>query len=374
MNYWQFRLKLYNESLKQWLDSLRQLSVGIVALFPLAMPALVFLPFVAWGILADSSSDNSLYLNTLWAYLLFLYSLMALQRNGIVAQQYGYYNASLAVSQSKQRWCELGLIIYSANVLLLVPLGLLVLMLYHASSQLLSLPISFIIEQLAPITGLVFLASYYCVSAVKKPRLPWLSLLLLPLFAVPWAVELAKAQWLVLWCVAIIFERQLPTPSLRLGPWPKGVYRLFLQADIAKPRSESLRLLALLLLVIMLRIMFEGAKPEVQSYIAGFLSFCAALLMASSLFDSQSLVRRYQHYFTSLPKSRFKLQTHCVLYCMLKTLPGLLLLASLNLFTAQHWALCLLFYISSLIGILYRPSWFFVFPIMSALAVFALSA
>jgi hypothetical protein len=72
MSYWQFRLRLYNESLKQWLDSIKQLSMGIVALFPLALPALIFLPFVAWGVLADAGSENTLYLNTLWGYLLFL--------------------------------------------------------------------------------------------------------------------------------------------------------------------------------------------------------------------------------------------------------------------------------------------------------------
>jgi hypothetical protein len=370
MNYWQFRLRLYNESLKQWLDSIKQLSMGIVALFPLALPALIFLPFVAWGILADASSENTLYLNTLWCYLLFIYSWMLIQRHGVLATQHRYYVDSLAVTDVKRRWCETGLIVYSAHILLLGPLFLLLLMVYGAADRFFTFPLLHIVEQLAPILGLVVLVSYYSVSAVRVSRLPWLSLLILPLGAIPMADEFAKTQWLVLWGVAIIIERQLPMPSFSLGNWPKGLFRLQLQADLHNPRSEGLRFVALLLMTIMLGIMFNGVKLEAQSYVAGFLSFCAALLMASSLFDSQALLRLYQPYFTSLPISRYVLQSYCLLYVAVKALPGLLLLRYFDLFSAMHWALWLLFYVASLVGILYRPKWFFILPIMSAIVVF----
>jgi hypothetical protein len=62
-------------------------------------------------------------------------------------------------------------------------------------------------------------------------------------------------------------------------------------------------------MTILLGIMYHGVKYEAQSYVAGFLSFCAALLMASSLFDSQALMRLYQPYFISLPISRYVLQS-----------------------------------------------------------------
>ena len=372
MSYWQFRLRLYNASLTQWLDSIKQLSMGIVALFPLALPALIFLPFVAWGILADTSSENTLYLNTLWGYLLFIYSWMLIQRRGVLATQHRYYIDSLAVTDVKRRWCEMGLIVYSANILLLGPLCLLLLMVYGAADRLFIFPLVHIVEQLAPILGLVALASYYSVCAVRVSKLPWLSLLILPLSAIPMADEFAKTQWLVLWCVAIIIERQLPMPSFSLGTWPKGIFRLQLQADLHNPRSEGLRFVALLLMTIMLGIMFNGVKHEAQSYVAGFLSFCAALLMASSLFDSQALLRLYQPYFSSLPISKYVLQSYCLLYIGIKALPGLLLLSYVNLFSTMHWALWLLFYVASLVGILYRPKWFFISPIMSAIVVFLL--
>ena len=372
MSYWQFRLRLYNESLKQWLDSIKQLSMGIVALFPLALPALVFLPFVAWGILADAGSENALYVNTLWGYLLFLYTWMLIQRHGVLATQHGHYVDSLAVTDVKRSWCETGLIIYSANILLLGPLCLLLLMVYEGANRLYTFSPSHIVTQFTPILGLVALASYYSVSAVRVRKLPWLSLLVLPLLAIELADEYAKTQWLVLWCVAILIERQLPIPSFNLGAWPKGLFRLQLQADLNNPRSEGLRLVALLLMTILLGIMYDGVKHEAQSYVAGFLCFCAAMLMASSLFDSQALLRLYQPYFVSLPMSRCKLQRHCLLYVGVKALPGLLWLYYVGLFSVMHWGLWVLFYVTSLVGIIYRPKWFFMFPIISAIVVFLL--
>lgn len=372
MSYWLFRFKLYNRSLKQWLESIKQISIGIVALFPLAMPALILLPFLAWGILADASSENTLYLNTLWGYLLFLYSWMLIQRHGVLATQYRYYVDSLMVTDVKRKWCETGLIIYSANILLLGPLSLLLLMVYEAANRFFTFPLLQILEQFTPILGLVALVSYYSVSAVRVTKLPWLSLLVLPLAAIPVADEFAKTQWLVLWCVAIIIERQLPMPSFSLGAWSKGIFGLQLQADLQNPRSEGLRFVALLLMTILLSIMYNGVKLEAQSYVAGFLSFCAALLMASSLFDSQTLLRLYQPYFTSLPISKYVLQSHCLLYVGIKAIPGLLLISYFDLFCAMHWGLWSMFYVTSLVGIFFRSKWFFMLPILSAIVVFLL--
>jgi hypothetical protein len=146
---------------------------------------------------------------------------MLIQRHGVLATQHGYYVDSLAVTAVKRQWCETGLIIYSANVLLLGPLCLLLLMVYEGANRLYSLPPSHIAEQFVPILGLVALVSYYSVSEVRVHKLPWLSLLILPLVAIPIADEFAKAQWLVLWGVAIIIERQLAMPSVSLGAWPK---------------------------------------------------------------------------------------------------------------------------------------------------------
>lgn len=307
------------------------MSLAIVALFPLALFALVFFPFLAWGVMAESETNNDVWIHTLWGYLLFVYSWMVMQRDGILGVKHSLYINSLAVSRSKKDWCELGLILYGANLLILGPLVIFLLLSKYGAGQVINLPFGYVIEKLAPATGLLLLCTYYCISAVKVRRLPFLSLLLLPLFIGSWAQELTKIQCLVLWCVAILIERIIPMPSIGIGTWLKGSYRLFFQADMASPRAEGLRLVALLLMLIMLRAMFNGVPIEVKSNVASFLSFTSALLMASSLFNTQALCRQYQYYLTSLPISKFKLQIVSISYVMLKALPGLILIAYLDI-------------------------------------------
>lgn len=370
MNYWQFRLRLYREYLKQWLDSIKQMSLAIVALFPLAISALLFFPFLAWGVLAESATNNEVWIYTLWGYLLFVYSWMILQKDGILGTTHRLYINSLAVSRSKKDWCELGLTLYGANLFILGPLVIFLLLFKHGAEQILHLPFGYVIEKLAPAGGLLILCTYYCISAVKVTRLPFLSLLIIPLFIMPWAQELTKIQCLVLWCGAILIERIIPVPSIVIGTWLKGYHRLFIQGDMDYPRAEGLRLVALLLMLIMLQAMFNGVLADVKTHVASFLSFTSALLMASSLFDTQALCRQYNYYLTSLPASQLKLTLASVSYVMLKALVGLVMIAYLDIFEAQHWALWSLFYVTSLVGILYLPKWFFTFPTVAAVLVF----
>jgi len=374
LNYWQFRLRLYGEYLKQWLDSIQQMSLAIVALFPLALSALFLFPFLAWGVLVESATNNEVWVYTLWGYLLFVYSWMILQRDGILGTNHRLYIDSLVVSRSKQDWCELGLTLYGANLFILGPLVIFLVLFKHGAEQVLHIPFSYFIEKLAPAAGLLVLCTYYCIAAVKVRRLPFLSLFILPLFIVPWSQELTKIQCLVLWCAAILIERISPLPSIGIGSWLKGHYRLFFQGDIASPRAEGLRLVALILMLIMIRAMFNGVPVEVKTNVASFLSFTSALLMASSLFDTQALCRQYQYYLTSLPVSKFKLQIISVSYVMIKALLGLGLIAYLDFFETRHWALWSLFYVTSLMGILYLPKWFFSFPIIAAVLVFVLGS
>lgn len=374
MNYWQFRLRLYREYLKQWLDSIKQMSLAIVALFPLALSALVLFPFLAWGVLAESATDNEVWIYTLWGYLLFVYSWMILQRDGILGDKHRLYINSLAVSRSKKDWCELGLSLYAANLFVLGPLVIFLMLFKHGAEQVLQIPFSHFIDKIAPAAGLLMLCTYYCLAAVKVRRIPFLSLFMLPLFMLPWSQELTKIQCLVLWCSAILIERVIPMPSIGIGTWLKGYYRLFFQGDMASPRAEGLRLVALLLMLIMVRAMFNGVAVEVKTNVASFLSFTSALLMASSLFDTQALCRQHQYYLTSLPVTKFKLTMTSVSYVMIKALVGLSVIACLDIFELQHWALWSFFYVTTLLGILYLPKWFFSFPIITAVLVFVLGS
>ena len=346
------------------------MSLAIVALFPLALSALFLLPLLAWGIIGDSNTSNEQWIYTLWGYLLFVFSWMLLQRDGILGTKYRYYLDSLGVSRAKQSWCELGLSLYGANVFLFGPLLVFLLVFKHATELLFSIPLGEIIEQVAPATGLICLTSYYTISAVQIRRLPFISLLVLPLVLLPWHDDVSKIQCLVLWCASILIERTIPLPKVVLGSWLKGMYRVFLQADIASPRTEGLRYVALILLVIVLKTMFTGVPLEAKPSVANFVSFCTALLLSSSLFNTQTLYRYYHYYLTSLPLSPFRYQISAISYGVIKALPGLAFIGYLGLFSIQQWVLWGLFYAASIIGILIKPRWFFIFPIAVAVVVF----
>ena len=53
MNYPQLRLQLYQQSLRQWLENLQQIGVGLVVLFPMALPVLA-----SAAILTDNSAHH----------------------------------------------------------------------------------------------------------------------------------------------------------------------------------------------------------------------------------------------------------------------------------------------------------------------------
>lgn len=370
MNYWRARLRIYHQLLKQWLDSIRQMSIAIVALFPLALSALLLLPLLAWGMIGDANTNNETWVYTLWGYLLFVYSWMVLQREGISGSNYKYYLDSLGVSRAKQSWCTLGISLYGANVFVLGPLFIFLMVFKHATELISIMPMGDIIEQVAPAAGLMFLSSYYAISAVHMKRLPWASLLVLPFVLLFCHDSVSKIQCLVLWCVAILIERNVKLPQMVLGAGFSGLFRLFLQDDLAAPRRDGLRYVSLLLLFIVMRIMFLGVPAESKSSVAHFTGFCTAVVMASSLFHSKSLVQKYPYYLSSLPCSTFKFFGYAISYGLIKTIPWLVLMGALGWFSAEHWLLWGVFYITTLMGIIVAPTYFFAFPVAGAAVAF----
>ena len=136
MSYWRFRLRVYGDALYQWLESVKQISIGLVALFPLAMPALALIPLLALSVLADPASNDKLYISTLWGYLLFTYSIVTLQKDGITANRYHGYDKSLPVTPRQRLWVQLGLILIAVNLLVLAPLVLLLVIVVHSLAHL----------------------------------------------------------------------------------------------------------------------------------------------------------------------------------------------------------------------------------------------
>lgn len=373
MNYWQFRLRVYRQALYQWLESVKQISVGLVALFPMAMPALILIPLMALSVLADPGADNQLYFTTLWAYLLFTYSLVALQRDGITASAYHSYNSSLPISQITRRLTELGITLYAANLLVLGPFILLSIMSVGHSEDIRLQPIGVTSGQLFPIIALVALSAYYSISAVQQ-RLPWLSLLLMPFVGVAFSATLIKSQWLAIWFVAILLERYKPLNGFALGAFPHGIWRFYLQADISAPKKNLIRYVAVILLLILADICIQSVRADVKEYAAYFFSFLFGVLLATKLMDIQRLRYEYYFYLSALPYSSIHQSFYAFLYCFLYLCPALFLLALFGLFTGYQWVLLFVFYLSCQTGIFIVSKYFLLIPVCSAIVLWMLSS
>ncbi|MBU1435997.1 MAG: hypothetical protein KKF79_01385 [Gammaproteobacteria bacterium] len=361
MSYWLFRLQLYRQSLRQWLSSLQQIGFGLVVLFPMALPVLIFLPLLSLGVAANPATTVPVYLNTLWGYLLLLFSWMKLQQAGIYGTDYQLYLNSLPTSARLKKLADAGLILYSANFFVLGPLVLLSFVLVQQSNKLFAAGSQQFLLELVPLAGLLLLALYYSFSALRR-KIPWLSLFLLPYLALLAPLGLSKPQWLLCWGVAIVLESYLPLPTFKLGRWPQGLFRLLLRADLHSPSAEGLRLVALLLLIALTRVCIAAMHPDIVPYLLNAVSFFTGLLLASSLFSTQALRVEYQLYLASLPQSAAKQLATCVGYVLAKTSIGVLLLLTAGIFDIRHWGLWLLFYLVTMIGIWFRPKMFLLLP------------
>ena len=373
MSYWLLRVRIYHEELRQWLQSLQQIGFGLIVLFPMALPALVFLPLLSLGVAANPATSALVYLNTLWGYLLLLYSWMILQREGINGSRYQLYLQSLPTPPLFKKVSDLGLLIYGAHFFILGPLLLLSVVLFQQSARLTAAGSMQLWLEFLPLAGMLLLAICYSLLALRR-KIPWLSLLVFPFLAFSWAPEVSKPQWLLLWGAVLVVEYWLPVISLKLGNWPQGLYRLLLSADLHSPSAECLRLVALLLLIALTRVCVAAVNADFALYLLNLISFLSALLLASSLFGTQALRAQYQLYLATLPQGASQQAVQSLCYVLAKTLVGVLLMVVAGIFDLTQWLLWLLFYIATLLGIWLKPALFLMFPFALMMVLVVLRA
>ncbi|MEC9261876.1 MAG: DUF6136 family protein [Pseudomonadota bacterium] len=367
MNYWQFRRQLYQQALKQWLESLTQVSTGIVALFPMALYALLLLPLLALGVLADKDSHGESFFYTLWGYLLLAYCWIAMQKEALAAADYTLYDRSLPVPVWQRGATELGLLLYAANVFVIGPAAVLLAMVYGHFAELISGELWVSIMQLYPVSGLLVLTLYYCQNAMGRVK-PWLSLGLLPLVAMPWAASM-HSPWLCLLglAIAILIERTVCLPAPSLAGLPLGFWRLFLQQDINHTKPTLLRAVVVLLVLVIGATFVRQIDVSAKAPASLFLAFVLGVVAATKLLELQSLRRDYQYYLNALPISHRDSTVQALGYCLVYCLPGVLLIVIFNLLSLSQWGLFLLTYAATQVGILLRPGYYLIFPLMAAL-------
>lgn len=361
MNYWQFRLTCYRDTLRQWVDSIKQLSLGLVALFPLALMAMIFIPLLVLGILADPQTSNHTYFTALWGYLLLLHSWLLLQKDGIKATRYSYYDASLPITLRHRYSIDVALIFYAGNLLLCAPIALLSLLLLRNSD---SVSVSGF-WQFIPILGLVLFCTYYAFVAVYR-RYPWFSLLVLPLCLLPVSTDLSKTSMLTLWLLACICEFAIPRFthfSLRFSSVPSF---FFLTADSTYYLSQFLRLVALLLVLLFADSFVTHVNEDMRTETGNFFAFVCALIVASKMLELTRLQRRYRGYLVSVGLTRFQRYRASLVYLGVYALPSLLLIGWFQVFNGANWTLYFVCFIATTIGIVVSRKYFLAYPIITA--------
>ena len=122
MQYWQFRLTVYQRHLEAWLNTIKQAAAGVVYLFPMAMPALLMLPLLALGVMADSATSTQQYCLALWGFLLLTHSWVTLQKDGILATPYEHYHNGLPLSTVQRKVTTALLTVYASHVFVVGPI------------------------------------------------------------------------------------------------------------------------------------------------------------------------------------------------------------------------------------------------------------
>lgn len=373
MNYWQFRRQLYQQALKQWLESLTQVSTGIVALFPMALYALLLLPLLALGVLADKDSQGESFFYTLWGYLLLAYCWIAMQKEALAAADYTLYDHSLPVPVWQRGATELGLLLYAANVFVIGPAAVLLAMVFGHFAELVSGELWVSVTQLYPVSGLLALTLYYCQSAMGRVK-PWLSLGLLPLVAKPWAASM-HSPWLCLLglVVAILIERTVRLPAPSIAGLPQGFWRLFLQHDLNQTKPTLLRAVVVLLLLVIGATFVRQVDVTAKAPASLFLAFVLGVVAATKLLELQKLRERYTCYIASLPKGHYQVTLQAVSYCLIFSLQYVALIVLFNLFGLMQWALFTITYVTTQAGIIVKPGYYLVFPLLTGVLILAIS-
>lgn len=356
MSYWRFRRNIYDHFLRQWLTSLKQISWAVVALFPLAIPALFFAPLLILALLTDPTLSGQKYHMVLWSYLLLTYTWVFFQKNAILASEYKYYDASLPISQRKRRAINTVMVFYAAKLLLLAPIGFFIVLLV---SNVTKSHVGFILalEQLLPLIALIGLSVYYAFYSLQA-KYAWLSLFVAPVLMNVWADTLTPNMIINIWIMMILLERSLVLPSFKVTHLPHGLWRLYTQADLAHSHKTLYRVVTVLLIMIIAQMFYLQVKPEVKPIIGNFFGVICAIIIACKLMDLTQLNQQYHFYLVSLPINKRQQQQVCLSYCFIFLLVFSAMMACFSIFNLVQWGLIFIVYCVTQISIVINEKYF----------------
>ena len=366
MQYWQFRLTVYQRHLEAWLNTIKQAAAGVVYLFPMAMPALLMLPLLALGVMADSATSTQQYCLALWGFLLLTHSWVILQKDGILATPYEHYHNGLPLSTVQRKVTTALLTVYASHVFVAGPILLFFIMAIGNIDLMLTEPVSMSLHQLFPIAAACLL-SVQVIRLALFSRYPTIGLIMGPLVALPLLGDVAKPLVIIVWSGVLFAEQKIPAFRLGLPLLLKGLLRFFLQADIAQANKVMLRLISLLILLICAQVFMQAVNPH-AAIAAGYLfSFIVAVLLGSKLLDTLQVKAQHQFYLDSLPVTRSTQSTLAVIYSTIYCIPLLALVLWFDSFNLSHWVLLLALLVVTKVGILLSQKYFLTIPCCAAM-------
>ncbi len=364
--YWSFRLAQYQQHLQAWLNSIKQAAAGIVYLFPMALPALFLLPLLALGVIADAETPVYQYSLALWGFLLLTHSWVTLQKEGILAEPVTHYDSSLPLTSLQRRATTTLLTLYAAHVFITGPILLFFIMALGNAERLLTQPATDTFYQLFPIAATSLLTVLIIVLALFR-RYPLFGLIIVPLILMPFTGLISKPLLVLIWGTLLVIEQRIPAVPYRFGWLPRGLIRLYINADIDQPNKGMLRLISLLILMIGTRVFMQSVAAEAANAAGYFFSFLVGILMASKLIDTLEIKARYQHYLNTLPTNRKTPLLSALVYSTFYCIPLMAIVMWFDAFALHHWSVLAVIFISTKTGILLNKNYFLIFPCCTAL-------
>jgi hypothetical protein len=357
MQYWQMRLTLYRESIKDMRETIKQLSMAIVVLFQVAIPAVFMFFLVGLGQLAESGQPISTYMAWLGGYGILIYGVFRFQRHAVLASTVTYWDKSLPVGKYQRVMVVIGLCLLAGNVFLILPLSLAFYLFISHLPQSLSLTG---LEQLWPLTLACLWGILAVTLALYRHHFPLATLIVLPLIT-GW---LSWYQPSFFWLALLILSPLFSVLDEQTGRFSQLRIRCFWQLLLAYQLRHWQSLLLKIVLSVLSSWFFASMKIQASEAAKQWIVLCC-LFVSSSLaatiqFSLIEFQQHYRYFLSALPVSSalLKRQT-CLFIAGVGVLFWLVMAAFIgfSVMTALCWTL---FYVLGIWSVVHYQQRFFI--------------
>ncbi|TPH15572.1 DUF6136 family protein [Litorilituus lipolyticus] len=296
MNYIKLRWQIYQNELKQLIASIGQLFTFVTLMLYLALPIMIFMPLVWLSIIADiqtSQQDRVLYQ---WSYFILLFCLIRIQRKAILASKFQHFLASYSQSTAIKAVTTCLISLVAGNLLILAPM---LLSFYIPNWQVFWQQLHFPLFAM-----LTWLIAY---AAIIHTRIPWLSLVLMPVGLLFLSSHLViTAPWLNVIVLFVMGLEILFQPLAKIKPFSlstKHYWQVRLVALISSPANAIIRIFILVVLVSLLAYVQQQMSQVAEAYLQVMFCWLLALLLGSFQFDNEAFYQQYELFLASLLSS-----------------------------------------------------------------------